>query len=157
MDKQVKLDKDAIDNERAALLLLVDEIQKTTDDDEREALAEAIQAQANKLQSMCDDLQAQADEIMKSQEKDPNLNVFVEVVLTPEQRARVLEATGVDVPSVKIPDPTAELTKNMAYIKPDYIEQRAMLQAENFKRLLEDMEVDGESEDDTEGEENGEQ
>lgn len=144
MNNQVKLDKDAIDNERAALLLLIDEIQKTTDDDEREALAEAIQAQANKLQSMCDELQTQADEIMNAQEKDPNLNVVVEVVLTPEQRARVLEKTGVDVPSVKIPDPTAELTKNMAFIKPDYIEQRAMLQAENFKRLLEDMDAEAE-------------
>ena len=30
--------------------------------------------------------------------------------------------------------------KNMQYVKPEFIEQRAMIQAQNFKQLMEDME-----------------
>ena len=140
MSEQVKLDKSAIDNEKAALLLLIDEMQNASSDEDRDNLKEAIEAQAAKLQSMCDDLQAKADEIMADAPQNSMMDAVVEVVLTPEQRARVLERTGIDVPSIKIPDPTTELTKNMQYVKPEFIEQRAMIQAQNFKQLMEDME-----------------
>lgn len=134
-----KLDKTAIDNERAALLVLMDEMSKTNDDDMREELADVIKAQAQKLLEMCDDLQAAADEIVKNQpQEEPN--AVVEVVLTPEQRAHVLAETGIDVPSVRIPDPTSELTRNMAFIQPDFIEERAIIQANQYKAIIEGME-----------------
>ena len=129
----------AIENERAALMVLMDEMSRVKDDDEREELGDAIKAQAEKLQKMCEDLQAQADALAQEKPKDNLTDAVVEVVLTPEQRARVLEKTGIDVPSVKIPDPTSELTNNMAFVKPEFIEQRAIMQAENFKRLIETM------------------
>ena len=129
----------AIENERAALMVLMDEMSRVKDDDEREALADAIKGQAEKLQKMCEDLQAQADALAQEKPEDNLKDAVVEVVLTPEQRARVLEKTGIDVPSVKIPDPTSELTQHMAFVKPEFIEQRAILQAENFKRIVDSM------------------
>ena len=140
MPGQVKLGTTAIDNEKAALLLLINEMQNASNDEERDNLKEALETQAAKLQSLCDELQAKADDIIKDNPKNESMDAVVEVVLTPEQRSRVLAKTGVDVPSIKIPDPSSELTKNMQYVQPDFIELRAIIQAENFKQLMEDME-----------------
>ena len=133
------LDTSAIENEQKALQLLCDEMQNAKDDETREALAEQIKLIAAKLEKMCADLQAEADQIAPPDD-DINMKAVVEVVLTPDQRRRVLEATGIDVPSVRISDPNATLTKNMKHIQPDFIEECAMEQAEHFKRMVADFE-----------------
>jgi hypothetical protein len=53
----------------------------------------------------------------------------LEVVLTPEQRARVKKLTGVDMPSVVIADEAGVLSKAMPYTKPRDIEQLAINEA----------------------------
>jgi len=134
------LDTTGIENEQKALQMLANEVQKAKDDDERDALIAEIQKTAAKLEAMCKELQDQADEMKPTDEKNPNLDAVVEVVLTKDQRKRVLDATGIDVPSVRIPDPTAELTKNMHNIEPEFVEKCAMSQAEIFKQLVADAE-----------------
>ena len=143
------LDTTAIENEKKALQLLADEIQKAPDDDTREALAAEIQKTAEKLEKLCAELQAEADKLAPPNEEDLT-NVVVEVILTKEQRQRVLEKTGIDVPSVRIPDPTADLTKNMSIMQPEFVEECAITQAENFKRLVADAEEAAENEADDE-------
>ena len=90
---ETKFDTTAIENERKALQLLAEEVQKTDDADARDALIDAIQKSADKLKS-----------------------------------------------SVRIPDATGVLTKNMAHIEPDYIEECAMKQAKAFKEMCEEIE-----------------
>ncbi len=53
----------------------------------------------------------------------------LEVVLTPDQRARVLKLTGVDMASVIIADEAGVLSKAMPYTKPRDIEQLAINEA----------------------------
>lgn len=146
-----KLDTTAIENEKNALKLLADEVQKATDDDTREMLVAEIQKSAEKLEKLCAELQAEADKIAPPEALDAPQAV-VEVVLTKDQRQRVLEKTGIDVPSVRIPDPTADLTKNMSIIQPEFIEECAIKQAENFKQLVADAEEAAEDYSDDEDE-----
>lgn len=134
------LDMTAVENERKALEVLANEVQHAKDDDERDALVAEIQKTAAKLENLCKDLQAEADGMKPETERDSKLDAVVEVVLTKEQRKRVLDATGIDVPSVRIPDPTAELTKNMNSMEPEFVEKCAMSQAEIFKQLVADAE-----------------
>jgi len=53
----------------------------------------------------------------------------LEVVLTPDQRARVKKLTGVDMQSVVIADEAGVLSKAMPYTKPRDIEQLAINEA----------------------------
>lgn len=136
------LDTSKIEEERKALQILADAAQ-TCSDDERSLIMQEIQKSAANLQKLCDELQAEADKIAEANPaKKIDFEAVVEVVLTPEQRKRVLEKTGIDVPSVRIQDPDATLTKNMAHIEPDFIEQSAIAQAERFKSLVEDAGIE---------------
>ena len=144
-----KFDTTAIENEKKALQLLADEVQKTEDADQREMLMAEIQKSAAKLQALCEGMQAEADKIKPPQNDKINIDAVVEVVLTKEQRQRVLEQTGIDVPSVRISDPTGDLTKNMPIIEPEFIEQCAITQANAFKDLMADAEEAVEEESNT--------
>lgn len=135
------LDASKVENERKALMVLAEAVQNCSDE-ERPLLMEEIQKTAAKLQQLCDELQAEADKITAALPQDEEIQAVVEVVLTPDQRRRVLEATGIDVPSVKIPDPNALLTKNMQHIEPEFIELSAMEQAKRFKAMVEDASLD---------------
>lgn len=129
-------DLSAIENERKALEVLSKEVQKTSTPQERDALMAEIGRTAARLQGMCEKLQQEADKVVVPKVENLQVDAVVEVILTPAQRQRVLEKTGVDVPSVRIPDSTGALTKNMRHIEPDYIEACAMKQAEAFNRMV---------------------
>lgn len=135
------LDASKVENERKALMVLAEAVQNCSDE-ERPFLMEEIKKTAEKLQALCDELQAEADKIAETLPKDEEINAVVEVVLTPDQRKRVLDETGVDVPSVKIPDPDALLTKNMQHIEPEFIELSAIEQAKRFKSMVEDASIE---------------
>lgn len=134
------LDTSAIENEKKALQLLANEVQNCKDDDERDALMAEVQKSAKKLEELCAELQKEADAIKPPEDEKKLLDAVVEVVLTKDQRRRVLEATGIDVPSVRISDPTSDLTRNMQHIQPEFIEECAMKQANLFKQLVSDAE-----------------
>lgn len=135
-----KFDTTAIENEKKALELLASEVQKAKDDDQRNMLMAEIQKSAQKLETMCAEMQAEADKIRGANKVQSHVDAVVEVMLTREQRQRVLEQTGVDVPSVRIPDPTGELTKSMPTMEPEFIEESAISQANAFKELVADAE-----------------
>ena len=135
-----KFDTTAIENEKKALELLASEVQKAKDDDQRNMLMAEIQKSAQKLEAMCAEMQAEADKIREVKKEQSHVDAVVEVMLTKEQRQRVLEQTGVDVPSVRIPDPTGQLTKNMPRMDPALIEESAISQANAFKELVADAE-----------------
>lgn len=139
------LDASKVENERKALMVLAEAVQNCSDE-ERPLLMEEIQKTAAKLQQLCDELQAEADKMTAALPQEEEIQAVVEVVLTPDQRRRVLDATGIDVPSVKIPDPNALLTKNMQHIEPEFIELSAMEQAKRFKAMVEDASLDVPSE-----------
>lgn len=135
-----KFDTTAIENEKKALELLASEVQKAKDDDQRNMLMAEIQKSAQKLETMCAEMQAEADKIRGANKVQSHVDAVVEVMLTREQRQRVLEQTGVDVPSVRIPDPTGDLTKSMPTMEPGFIEESAISQANAFKELVADAE-----------------
>ena len=144
-----KFDTTAIENEKKALQLLAAEMQKATDEDQRDMLMGEIKKSADKMQAMCEEMQAEADKIRPPEVVDAAVHAVVEVVLTPEQRRRVLEETGIDVPSVRIPDPTGELTKNMPSMDRSFVEKCAISQANAFKQLVADAEESAEMESDS--------
>ena len=141
-----KFDLTAIQNEQKAIMLLTEEVQKTSDAEERDALVAAIRKSAEKIQAMSAEMQARADAVTVPKVENFDIKAVVEVVLTPDQRKRVLEAYGVDVPSVRFPDSTGTLTRNMKNIEPDYIEECAMKQAKAFKDMVAEAEAAAESE-----------
>jgi len=137
------LDTTKIDDERKALQILAEAAQNCKDDDERDMLMQEIHKSAEKLQALCDELQAEADKIAENAAvAKVDFEAVVEVVLTPAQRQRVLEKTGIEVPSVRIPDPDGTLTHNMQHIEPDFIEQAAIKQAEAFKSMVDDANIE---------------
>lgn len=142
-----RLDTTDIDNERKALLLLAEEVQKTTDDDTRNALIAEIQKTAAHLQELCDALQAKANELVPPTPSEDVAVPVVEIVLTRDQHDIVMRETGVDVPSVRIPDPNGNITKNMAFIEPHFVLECALTQATMFKQLVADAEQSQATED----------
>ena len=142
------LDTTAVENEQKALMLLAEEVQKAPDQETRDALIAAIQESAAKLQKLCDELQAQADAMAPKPDSadGEEVNPVVEIVLTRDQFARVKEETGVEVPSVRIPDPDGTITKNMAFIEPDFVYECALNQARAFKEMLAEAEENAKTE-----------
>jgi hypothetical protein len=53
----------------------------------------------------------------------------VEVTLTPDQRARISKATGINMTTVLIADPGGDVSRGMPLAKPEDIEREAMRQA----------------------------
>jgi len=138
------LDTKPIETERKALQVLC-EAMKEAGEEDRELLMAEIQKSASKLETLCAELQAEADAVKPAVElPELHMDAVVEVVLTPDQRRRVLEKTGIDVPSVRIQDPNAELTKYMSHIELDFVEKCAIDQAEAFKAMVADAEAGAE-------------
>lgn len=135
-----KISLSDIDNERKAMLVLAQELQSTTDDETRDALMAEIKRCAEKIQSMAETLTQ--DVKGEAPQKIEQVDAVVEVVLTKEQRKKVFDAYGVEVPSIRIPDAAGVLTKNMNHISPDYIESCAMNQAKAFKEMVAEAEAE---------------
>ena len=127
-----------IQNEQKALLILIESLQGAQSFDDKQAMMPMINEQTKKLT----DLLAEFEKEHPAREIDTNAILpVVEVVLTPAQRRRVKEQTDIDVPSVRIPDPDHTLTTNMEHIDPDFIEQKALEQANAFKKMMEEQEA----------------
>ena len=135
-----KPDLKDIENEQKAIQLLAQEVQKANDADERDAMIEEIKRMADRLQKMCEAMKDEADKVVVPKLDNLDIEAVVEVILTPDQRRHVMDEYGVDVPSIRIPDPTGVLTKNMHNITPSYIEECAMKQAKAFKKMVAEAE-----------------
>ena len=135
----------SIENDRRAMQLLAEEIQKAPDEASRNAMIDEIKKMAAALEAKCMALQEEAQKVVTPKLDALDIHAVVEVVLTPEQRQRVLEKTGVDVPSVRIPDATGALTRNMKHIEPEFIESCAERQAQVFKDIVAEAEAAAEA------------
>ena len=108
-------------------------------------MIDEIKKMAVALEAKCMALQEEAQKVVTPKLDALDIHAVVEVVLTPEQRQRVLEKTGVDVPSVRIPDATGALTRNMKHIEPEFIESCAERQAQVFKDMVAEAEAAAEA------------
>ncbi|MFA5625577.1 MAG: hypothetical protein WC966_11070 [Bradymonadales bacterium] len=131
------LDASKVLEERKAMQVLMDSLEEAQGSD-RDAVVEAIQEQAKRLQAACDELEAEA-KAQDVQKPEDEPEIFVEILLTPEQMQRVKTATGVEIPSIKLKDPTGALSKNMQHIEPEFVEEKAMEKAEQFNEMMADL------------------
>ncbi len=99
---------------------------------EGERETQRIQAVAAQLQAMGDQLGAMA-RALEEQHGPPPPRAMVEVVLTPEQRGRVVEKTGVDLASIRIADDGGATSQTMPLMDPRRIEFYALKEAERRK------------------------
>lgn len=134
------LDQTKVMEEKKALEVLFAALEDAQGED-RDAVVEAIQAQAKRLQDACEDLEAEAQKLPQAQ-TDAQVEANVEILLTPAQRDAVKQETGVDVPSIVLQDPTGALTKHMSFIKPEFVQARAMEKALRFNEMIADIEQD---------------
>ena len=97
-----------------------------------ESDVERIQQIAAELQVMANELQAMGEQLAAKSTGSGAAN-WTEVVLTPAQRERVKEATGVALETIKISDPAGVATRTMPYTDPRIIEFYATQEARRRK------------------------
>jgi hypothetical protein len=133
----VAADIDQVMAERDALQLMVDQLEKAEDYEQMEQMLGLIQAQAAQLEGVAAeygaDMQAQAAAYDAT---GVSVRGKTEVLLTPEQRERVKEQTGVDMPSVILSDPVGAVAISMPETAPAIIEAEAIKVAEEFNRMV---------------------
>jgi hypothetical protein len=112
-----------VDERRKKLLAMMEQLQKEEDMTRFLQTCQAMEALGAELAAMVLAVEA---EMMQ---KVVAARGAVEVTLTPEQRARISKATGVNMTTVVIADPGGEVNRGMPLAKPDDIEREAMKQA----------------------------
>jgi hypothetical protein len=104
------------------LELLMAEAAAESDPEKALILAQRLAAEGQALEAM--------GEKLREQTKAPGMAGTIEVVLTPDQKARVKEKTGVTLETIRIPDEVGALNQSMPVIRPSAIEPYAMAEAE---------------------------
>ncbi|OIP36242.1 MAG: hypothetical protein AUK47_15505 [Deltaproteobacteria bacterium CG2_30_63_29] len=131
-----------VKEEQKALQLMIEELNKTSDPEQFNQILAMIEAQAAKLKATA---VAAGDAIVASVGGTEGLaspllegpRPKVEVLLTPEQRQKVFDETGVNMESVLIKDDTGARTSTMRQTTPPEIEFQAIEQAHEFNRMVE--------------------
>ncbi|MDX9720760.1 MAG: hypothetical protein RBU37_08425 [Myxococcota bacterium] len=121
--------------EQKALNLLAEELPKTTEPHAIETILAALAEGAQRLEGMAQDY-AQGLEAAYPESNEGPVH-RIEVVLTPEQRQRVFDETGIEMGSVLLDDPTGERGHYMPSTEPQIIEAQAIKQALGFKQMVE--------------------
>ena len=112
-----------IEERRARLIALGEKIGREEDMNKMLELAQQMEREAKELEGVAEVFDAR----MRTQSKTPKGGF--EVVLTPDQRARIMKETGVSMMTVFIEDPGGSLNKTMPMARPAEIEAEAMRQA----------------------------
>jgi hypothetical protein len=112
-----------IEERRARLLALGQRIGREEDLNKMLELAQQMEIEAKELEGVAELFEAK----MRQQAREPKGGF--EVVLTPEQRARVAKETGVQMMTVFIADPGGQLNQTMPLKRPADIEAEALKQA----------------------------
>lgn len=120
-----------IDERKTRLLAMMDQLQREDDMTRFLTLVQQMEQLGHELESVVQAFEAE----MK--QKESRARGFVEVVLTPEQRARVQRETGVTMSTVLLSDPGGELNAAMPLQRPEQIEKEAMAQARAQKQARE--------------------
>ncbi len=112
-----------IEERRKRLLALGAQIQREEDMTRMLQLVQQMEQEAKELEDVAEVFQAK----MSAQAKTPKGGF--EVVLTPEQRTRVMKETGVSMTTVFIEDPSGNMNRSMPSARPAEIEAEALRQA----------------------------
>src|SRR5215470_4821627 len=112
-----------IDERKKKLLAMMEQLQKEEDMTRFLQTCQAMEAIGAELASLVLAVEAE----MK--QKVAAARGAIEVTLTPEQRARISKATGVNMTTVLIADPGGDLSQTMPQARPEDIEREAMRQA----------------------------
>jgi hypothetical protein len=113
-----------IEERQKRLLELGERIRKEEDLNRMLEMCQQAEQQARELEEVA----VAFDQQMRKQAKEPPKG-GVEVVLTPDQRARILKETGVSMMTVVIDDPNGNFMKLMPETLPPVIEAEALRQA----------------------------
>jgi ABC-type ATPase with predicted acetyltransferase domain len=141
-----------IDERKARLLAMMEQLKNEEDMTRFLTLAQEIEKVGQELQTVISAFDAE----MKQKER--RARGQVEVVLTPEQRARVHRETGVSMTTVLLADSGGEINASMPTRRPEQIETEAIRQARaqkasrearegarmQLERQLRDLESQGE-------------
>jgi hypothetical protein len=99
------------------------------DPDKALANAQKLMAMGKELEKMADDMRAQAGKLRGM--------ARVEVVLTPDQRKRIFNKTGVSMETIIIDDQAGAMNLGMPTTRPEEIELLALQEAERRKHAAE--------------------
>lgn len=124
-----------IEERQQRMYRLIDQMVVEEDMTKMLQIVQVLEQEAKDLQAAGEAFQAKMDK----QYGKPRRPGF-EVVLTPEQRARIMKATGVAMTTVFIQDQSGALNASMPQTDPDRIERIAMQQA-GEKKLFEEAAV----------------
>lgn len=112
-----------IDERKKKLLAMMEQLQKEEDMTRFLQTCQAMEVVGAELASMVLALEAEMVQ------KVTAARGAVEVTLTPEQRARISKATGVNMTTVLIADPGGDVSRTMPQAKPEDVEREALRQA----------------------------
>lgn len=117
-----------IEERQKRLLELGDRIRREEDLNRMLEMCQQAEHEARELEEVA----VAFDQQMRKQSKTPPKG-GVEVVLTPDQRARILKETGVSMMTVVIEDASGNFSKAMPETLPPLIEAEALRQARSKK------------------------
>jgi hypothetical protein len=112
-----------IEERQKRLLAMGEQIRREEDMNKMLEIAQRMEQEAKELQGIAEVFNAR----MQTQSKVAKGGF--EVVLTPEQRSRIMKETGVTMMTVFIDDPGGQLNKSMPGADPKAIEAEALRQA----------------------------
>jgi hypothetical protein len=112
-----------IDERKKRLLAMMEQLQKEEDMTRFLQTCQQMEAIGAELASLVLAFEAEMKQKVTAQRG------FVEVTLTPEQRARISKATGINMTTVLIADPGGEVNQAMPAARPDEVEREALRQA----------------------------
>jgi hypothetical protein len=124
-----------LEKKKDEMLELAKTLEGLEDHAQIQAIAEQLAEQGKELEILAAEFAGQSDATAKSR------TAWAEVVLTPDQRKRILEATGVEMETVKIRDDGGFFSLSMPYMAPSVIEAYALREAERRKQGKEGEEI----------------
>ena len=135
-----KISLEDIQQEQQAMQIMIEELNKTTDQDAFQLIVAELQEAGERLRALAAAFQAQFleeyAEFLSEEGESKTASAKIEIVLTPGQRRRVFDETGVDMPSLLLNDEVGAWAMNMDTTKPDEIEPLAIQRAHEFNEMV---------------------
>lgn len=118
-----------IEEERKALMVLVEQLAQTHDAKKQQRLGLHIEAQVQRLDSACATLQVSLEDTYGDEQLRASATMPRTVVeLGADQRHRVMLLTGEEVGLVELDDPSGQWLRQMPHVRPPLVEHWAVRQ-----------------------------
>jgi len=128
MARELKMDD--LMRKQEAMLKLMMQLPQERDTEKITAISQQLERDAKELEQLARDFEKQ--ELAKA---GPPPRGSLEVVLTPAQRKRVLDATGYKMETLTVRDESGVLSQSMPFTDPRRIELMAIAEARRLKML----------------------